>query len=373
MRGYDIDIALPRKETAMGNRHKDFKIDVDPFIGTVKAAERRDFTINAIMQNVLTGEITDHFGGAEDLNSKIIRHVNDRTFTEDPLRVLRAAQFAARFEFDIADETAELCRAIDLSTLSKERIFDELCKAVLKADKPSVFFEVLRNTDQLSFWFPEVKALIGTEQSPVFHAEGDVWNHTMLVLDCSAAKRSKVSNPTAFMLSALTHDFGKTVCSEVKNGEIHAYRHETEGLPLVKSFLSRITNEKALIRYVMNMVEMHMKPNMMTADNASIKATNKMFDQSAAPEDLIYLASCDNLGSVTAHERPSREPFLLSRYAVYREYMARPYVTGKDLVEAGIAPGDKFSEILAYAHKLRLAGIEKQSALKQTLNYASKL
>ena len=120
LRGYDVDVAMPRKETATGRGHKDFEITVDPFIGYEKAARRRDFTINAMIEDVLTGEVVDLFHGREDLENKVLRCVNPVTFVEDPLRVLRAAQFASRFEFTIDPETMELCRTIDLSTLSKE-------------------------------------------------------------------------------------------------------------------------------------------------------------------------------------------------------------------------------------------------------------
>ena len=113
LRHYDLDIAMPRSETCTGRGHKDFTIFVDPFLGTEKAAMRRDFTINALMEDVLTSEVIDHFGGQEDLRQGIIRHVNDRSFGEDPLRVLRAAQFAARFGFQVAPETVTICRSMD--------------------------------------------------------------------------------------------------------------------------------------------------------------------------------------------------------------------------------------------------------------------
>lgn len=114
LKGFDIDIAQPRTEKAIGRGHKDFEVFVDPFIGFDKAARRRDFTINALMEDVLTGEILDFFGGQEDIKNRIIRHVDAQTFIEDPLRVLRAARFAARFEFTIAKETIELAKTMHL-------------------------------------------------------------------------------------------------------------------------------------------------------------------------------------------------------------------------------------------------------------------
>ncbi len=367
--GHDIDIAVPRKEHATGRGHRDFEVFTDPFIGTKEAARRRDFTINAMLQDVLTGQVIDHFGGRADLAAGILRHVDDAGFAEDPLRVLRCAQFAARFGFAPAPETVSLCRRMDLSALSRERVEGELKKALLSADRPSVFFEVLRSMDQLDTWFPEIKALVGLPQDPVFHPEGDVWVHTMQVLDRAAAFRPEVSEPFRFMLLALLHDVGKAVTTEVVNGRIHAYGHETAGLPLIEAFLRRITGEEAVIRYVLNMVPLHMKPNMKAFSKSSVKSTNHMFDEAASPKDLIYMAMSDKpvVSGTTPFEGDSA--FLFERLKAYEETMAKPYVTGKDLIEAGLQPGERFGELLAYAHKLRLAGVDKQTALKQVLSF----
>ena len=373
LKGYSLDIAMPRKEEARGRGHKDFAIFVDPFIGTEGACRRRDFTFNALMQDVLTGEIVDHFGGQVDLKAGVLRHVNDTSFAEDPLRVLRAAQFAARFDFQVAEETVELCRRMDLKALPRERIWGELEKALLKAEKPSVFFEVLRQMDQLDFWFPELKSLIGVEQNPVYHAEGDVWVHTMMVLDQAAKLRERTAQPLWFMLGALTHDFGKAVCTEQVKGAIHAYDHEIQGLPLAEAFLRRITNETKCIEYALNLVKLHMKPNTAARVGSAKKVTNRMFDQAIDPEALVCISLADDRGRICAKEKAPTEDWLRERLAIFRETMAKPFVMGKDLVAAGLKPDKDFTEILAYAHKLRLAGTEKENALKQTLSYARKL
>ncbi len=373
LKGEDIDIAMPRRERATGRGHRDFEIDVDPHIGTEGAARRRDFTINSIMQDVLTGEIVDHFNGREDIAAKVIRHIDPETFIEDPLRVLRGAQFAARFNFTIAPSTIDLCRTIDLSTLSKERVEEELKKALLKAGKPSIFFEELRKMDQLHTWFSELELLIGLEQDPIYHPEGDVWTHTMEVVDRAAAMRGNASDPYRFMLLALTHDFGKAVTTEEKNGRIHAYNHETKGMPLVESFIRRLTNERDVIAYLKNMVPLHMRPNVSAHSKPSVKSTNRMFDEAVAPEDLIWFAAADRPVFAGTERFSGDHEFLCERLRVFEETMAEPYVTGRDLIEAGIEPGEDFTEILGYAHKLRLAGIAKGPALKQTLAYARKL
>ena len=380
LRHFELDIAMPRSEEEAGRGQKDFAAFVDPFIGEEKAALRRDFTMNSLMKNVLSGEVLDFFNGIEDINHRRIRHVNHQTFAEDPLRVFRAAQFAARFGFSVADETRELASTLDVSTLPGERIMTELEKALLKADKPSVFFEELRTMRQLSGWFPELERLIGTPQNPRFHPEGDVWTHTMQVLDEAANLRNKATEPLWFMLSALCHDFGKAAVTTEKDSDVHAYGHEREGLPLVRSFLGRITNEVKLMEYVLNMIEMHMEPMQKVRDGALIRSYMKMFDRSVCPEDMLLLAKADYMGrkdagtdgSAIAEEYREVELKLQKMLSVYEERMSSPYLTGKDLIEAGVEPGPVFGEALSYAHKLRLNGKSKEEQLRHTLGWIRK-
>jgi len=369
--GSSLDIAMPRKERATGKGHRSFDIDVDAFLGEMNAARRRDFTVNALMQDVLTGRILDFFGGTDDIRNKTLRHIDKDTFVEDPLRVFRAAQFAARFGFTVSEETIELCRGIDVSTLSSERVYLELEKALTKSPKPSVFFDVLRKMNKLSPFFAELEALIGIKQNPKYHTEGDAYTHTMMVIDAAASFRDKVNDKTAFMLAATCHDLGKAVSTEYESGNYHAYGHEKKSVALADTLLRRLTNEKAVIKYVKNLTALHMKPNALAGANASLKSTNKMFDESIDPEALIYLGVSDGIGKLPAS--PSNEEFLFKRLDTFREIMARPFVTGDDLVSSGVVPSESFSEILSYAHKLRLAGVEKESALRQTLAYARKL
>ena len=370
LRGYDLDIAMPRKEEATGRGHKDFAVFVNPFLGTEKAAKRRDFTMNALMQDVETGEVIDHFGGVEDIRKGVIRHVNAQTFVEDPLRVLRAGQFAARFGFSVAEETVDLSRTMDLSALARERIMGELEKALLKADTPSIFFEEMRKMNQLSFWFPEVEQLIGVVQNPQFHPEGDVWTHTMMVLDQAAGLKERAANPLGFMLAALTHDFGKVITTTVIDGRIRSREHEIKGLPMIKTFLKRITNETKLIKYVLNMDELHMYPKIMASQEAKNKSMNRLFDRAIDPEGLVLFTRADHMGRAGSVRDEKTEEFLEKSLREFHETMEKPYVMGADLVAAGLKPGPYFSEILGFAHKLRLAGVEKESALRQTLAYA---
>ncbi|MBQ8093021.1 MAG: HD domain-containing protein [Clostridia bacterium] len=376
LRHYDLDIAMPRKEQKTGEHHRDFRCEIDPFCGTEKAAVRRDFTINAMMQNVLTGEIIDHFGGQRDLDNGIIRHVNEDSFAEDALRVLRAAQFAARFGFQIAPETLALCRKMNLIHLAGERIQEEMNKALLKARRPSVFFEQLRLMDQLGFWFRELKALIGVPQSPVYHPEGNAWQHTMLVTDGAASLREKASKPLAFMLSAVMHDCGKPVTTvTMPNGKISSIGHEVKGTRIAEQFMERIHTDNKTQQYVMNMILLHMKPNLLPAQHAGTKAYMKMLDDSVSPEDLLLLSKADRIGQMTdMNAYQETEKLLQSMLRRYRDVLQKTQeVSGRDLVRAGYRSGPQFSEILEYSHKLWLAGIPYEDALKQTLSYAAKI
>lgn len=375
IKGYDIDISLPRSERRIGNLHTDFEIGINPLLTEKEASKRRDFTINSLMQNVITSDIIDYWGGITDLAQGIIRHIDEDRFIEDPLRVLRAARFSAKLGFDIAPETIELCKLISLSHLSRERVFGEMIMALLKSDKPSIFFEQLRNMKKLDYWFPELKATINCPQNETYHAEGDVWTHTMMVVNEAAKVRDKVEYPLGFMMTALCHDLGKPLCTTIDEKGIHSYRHETAGLPVVKEFISRLTNETKLINYVLNMTENHMRPHKCAKSKSSLKKTNHMFDVLITPHDLVMLAIADDNGRICdtpSDDRQEAEEFLWDRLKAYEEIMSRPFIQGRDLIQAGLTPDKSFSELLAHAHKLRLAGIDKDNSLRQVLAIANK-
>jgi tRNA nucleotidyltransferase (CCA-adding enzyme) len=194
----------------------------------------------------------------------------------------------------------------------------------------------------------------------------------MMMLDEAAKLRHRAENPYAFMLSALVHDFGKALCTEEINGILHAYDHEKAGLAPAEAFVRRLTAESKLLKYALNMTELHMKPNVLAGAKSAIKSTNKLFDSAAEPLDLIHLAVADSLGKTAPRPYIPTEPFLMERLEVFEEMMAKPFVMGKDFIEAGLTPDKNFSDLLEYAHKLRLAGCDKNSALKQTLAYARK-
>lgn len=369
LKGYDVDIALPRREKKSynsSNSHRDFEIKTAPFISTSDAVKRRDITINGLMKNVLTNEVVDTCGGVDDLTNRKIRHIDSNTFVEDPLRVFRVAQFAARLDFSIDSETLELCKSIDTSALSKERVFSETAKALLKSNKPSIYFESLREMNQLDNQFSKLQELIGIKQNQLYHKE-DVWTHTMLVIDEAAKVRELAENKLGFMLSALCHDLGKIVSTYIDEmGNYHSYGHEEQGVLIANKLLAGLTNNKQLTSYVLNMVKDHMKPNIKANNKSRLKSTNKMFYESICPNDLVLLSKCDELGRVPRVSSGNFE-WLMCRLADYNKLMEKPYVKGKDLVDAGIKPGEKFKELLEFATKLRLAGIDKELALRQVL------
>ena len=363
LKGYDIDIAMPRKEKSSGRGHRDFEIYVDPFIGFKEAAKRRDFTMNALMKDILTGEVIDSFGGVYDLKNKIIRHVNDESFCEDPLRVFRAAQFASRFDFKIDQKTIDLSSKMDLSALAFERVFEELKKALLKSDKPSVFFEALRYMNQISTWFKEIEDLIGVKQPKEHHPEGDVFNHTMLVLNQAAKLRQDAKDPLAFMLAAMCHDFGKAVTTKIdENGKVTSYKHELESVKITEAFLDRL-NKVNLKKEVLNLVELHMKPNQMY-NIAKKKSMMKLWDEAICPEDLILLARADSLGRDKIHDYDEIEKILRASLEDYKNLMKKPQITGKDLISLGLKPGEQFSEYIKFGHKLHLSGVPKEEVLR---------
>ena len=255
---------------------------------------------------------------------------------------------------------------------SQEQFEEALRRTLLDSDHPSLFFQALRASDALDDWFPELKALIGVQQNPVYHAEGDVWNHTMMVLDEGAKLREQASDPYGFMLAALNHDFGKAVCTEEKNGVLHANRHEILGLPIAKRFLKRLNISPDRIAYVLNLVELHMKPNTMAKANSKERSTTRLFDDAIDPDGLLCIALADDRGRITSTLGTGTEAFLNQRLALYRWLMARPHVTTQDLADAGL-PSQQFPALLEFAHKLRLAGVDKENALKQTLGHARKL
>ncbi|MDQ2855675.1 MAG: HD domain-containing protein, partial [Acidobacteriota bacterium] len=264
--GPDIDISVPRRERKTGRGHRGFVIESDPTMSIEDATRRRDFTVNAILQDPLTKEIIDPFGGREDLQRGVLRAVSFDTFAEDSLRVLRAAQFAARFEFRVDPETVELCRTIDLTDLPAERIWGEIEKLLLRAEHPSIGLGWLHALGVLDKLFPEIDALREVPQDPVWHPEGDVYVHTRLVIDRARELIDDLpyAKQVTVMLAALAHDFGKPSTTEFLEGHWRSRGHEDGGVSPTQSFLDRL-NIRTLDGYdvqaqVIAIVRDHLKP-----------------------------------------------------------------------------------------------------------------
>lgn len=255
----------------------------------------------------------------------------------------------------------------DFGALSRETLLALLEKALLRLDQPSCFFETLRARGQLGCWFPEVQALIGVEQNPVHHPEGDVWNHTMRVLDQAALLRGRAENPFGLMLSALCHDFGKAVTTETVKGRIHAYGHEVQGIAIAKAFLSRLTEDEDLCAYAANMVWLHMRPNLLAEHGSSTKLM-QAFDASVCPGDLLLLVKADRLGMAVEQDYTPTERILRRRLSRYRKLMQRPQVTEEELSAAGLT-GKALEDALRYARSLHLVGQPKARVLDATVAY----
>ncbi len=197
---------------------------------------------------------------------------------------------------------------------------EPLKNALLKEERPSLFFEKLRAENALAPAFAELEVLIGVQQNPAYHAEGNVWNHTMLVLDAAAALRPQAQQPLGLMLAALCHDLGKALTTQEKDGRIISHGHETAGVPLAQAMLDRAgITEPSLLGYVENMVALHMRPNALAAQGSGVKATNKLFRQSVCPGDLVLLAAADRNGRITTQKATddAAEQYLAERLALF--------------------------------------------------------
>lgn len=338
--------------------HKDFIVIPDPFLSYLKACERRDFTINSIMVDVLSGEIIDPYNGVQDIKKGIIRATNKKAFIEDSLRVYRAIQFAARFMFTIDEDTKNLCKQVNLSTLPKERVYTELEKLLLKSQKPSIGFEYMKELGVLHY-HPLLQTLVNCPQEPSHHPEGSVWNHTMMVIDEAAKRKEQSKNPLVFMWSALLHDIGKPATTEVKEGKITSYGHDKKGKELAIAYLKTITEDKKLISEVATLVEHHMKPILFhkSKDTISDGAFRKLSTKVDLKE-LILLSACDRLGRMKIDIKKEESELLWFEKRCTNlnilEGKPEPIVTGKLLLSLGYEPGPKMGEIIRMAYKIQL-------------------
>ena len=374
-----IDVALPRRESKSGRGHKGFVVEGDPNLSATEAARRRDFTVNAISRDPLTGELVDPFGGSRDLELRVLRAVDARTFADDSLRVLRAIQFAARFELTLDDETKDLCRSLPLDDLPSERIWGEIEKLLLQAPRPSIGLALALELGVITRLFPELEALVACPQEPEWHPEGDVWVHTLMVVDEARKRIDDLDRgrAVAVMLGAVCHDLGKPATTAVVDGRIRSLGHEEGGVVPATAVLDRL-NVHTMDGYdvrgtVLGMTAHHLKPG--AFHKAATPVSDGAFRRLALKVDLELLArvaKADCLGRTGGFDCSAMDWFLERARALGVEHAApAPLVLGRHLLALGLRPGPRIGEILKQIYERQLDGevkeLDEGIALARTL------
>jgi len=360
----NVDVALPRRESKTGRGHKGFTVSGDPTMTPHEAARRRDFTINAIAWDPLTDEYIDPYNGRADLERRVLRVVDPGTFADDSLRVLRALQFAARFELTADEETKAICRAIRLDDLPAERVWGEFEKLLLQAQRPSIGFALAREIDVTIRRLPEMHALIDCPQEPEWHPEGDVWIHTLMVIDQARQRNGDLDRArlAAVMLGAVCHDLGKPSTTAVVDGRIRSLGHEEAGVAPATALLDRL-NVHSLDGFdvrtqVLGLTAHHLKPGAFY--NVRDELTDGAFRRLAQKVDMELLArvaKADCLGRSGNFDCSAMEWFLERARALGVEHRPpAPILMGRHLLELGVTPGPRMGEILKAVYELQLDG-----------------
>lgn len=382
----DYDFSLPRRESKTGIGHRGFAVAPDPDLSDADAAARRDFTINAITCDPFTGELFDPHGGQRDLAARLLRHTS-AAFTEDPLRVLRAFQFAARFDFTLAPETAALCRSMigTFAELPVERIWGEWDKWATQSVKPSRGLAVLEETGWIGH-FPEISTLRGTLQDHEWHPEGDVLTHTAhgcdALVNLPAWLEADASQRRTLLFAILAHDFGKpgTTHQAEKHGRLRwvSPGHESTGGPLAETFLQRIGAPHALIDRVRPLVAFHMvhhSGNGEFSDSQVRRLARKLAPSTI--DDLCAIMMADSLGRPPLHSPDTHaliEKLRARAHALALETTApQPILLGRHLLASGLSAGPSFKPILDAAFEAQLDGAfqDEATALIWLRNYLS--
>lgn len=361
--GYRIDFSPPRTEFKHAPGHKGFDVKWFGELDFTAAAARRDFTINAIGYNPLTETFLDPAHGRDDLRHRRLACVNPATFIEDPLRVLRAVQFAARFDLHCDENLLQLCREMiaegALTELPKERIFEEVKKLLLFSPKPSIGLSLLKEMGGLSFFTPLEKFEM-TPQDPLSHPEGDVWTHTLMCVDEMAQLRTdEPKRDMALMLAALLHDIAKPATTLICDGAINAPHHAREGAILAQTWLWRITEDKSLIEAVLPLIRHHGIPRKLYRDRADDSDILHLSTQ-VCIDDLILVARADFFGRAFNEIRP--ENFEAGEWLYERakrlgvlSFPPEPLLRGRDLIALGMTPSKQFKTILDTAYEKQLS------------------
>ena len=367
--GGEYDFSLPRRESKTGAGHRGFAIAPDAALSDAEAAARRDFTVNAIAYDPFSATIIDPHGGQADLRARVLRHTS-AAFTEDPLRVLRAFQLAARFDFSLAPETAALCRSIvdTFAELPVERVWSEWDKWAVKSIKPARGLAVLEETGWLRH-FPEIAALRGTPQEPEWHPEGDVFTHTQLCLDAlvglEAWQAGDAARRRLLTLAVLAHDFGKpgTTAYAERRGQLRwiSPGHEAAGGPISEAFLRRIGAPLELTAPVGALAVNHLAHHHGQTEftDSSVRRLARRLAP-ATIDELAVVMLADHAGRpplVSAETLARIEQLRTKAHALALESAApRPLVLGRHLMALGRTPGPDFKPLLDAAFEAQLDG-----------------
>ena len=351
--GLDVDFSLPRVSSA-GEGVRGDLTQSDPTLDFATAARRRDLTINAMGLDPLNDEILDPLNGRSDLKQRRLRAADAALFAEDPIRGLRVARFAARFQMQADDELTALCSGLDLSELSPERVFDEWRKTLRQATLPSMALTFLQDSGLLRA-FPQLFALIGVPQDAHYHPEGDVWVHTLMVVDAASALRMGDHSDDALMFAALCHDLGKPATTKTDGERIRSIRHESVGVGITEAFLGAMRAPQDLKRCVSALVKDHLAPAQFPPQGAgrgSYRRLARRLHQAGASMQLLErVARADQWGRTTedamAKVFPAGDQFLLqAEKFLVSEQAPIDAVQGRHLIARGYKPGAEFSSWL---------------------------
>ena len=358
IKGQPIEIALPRTEIKTGSGHKGFSIDVDPNLPFEEAVLRRDFTINALGLNPLTDELFDPCRGRQDIADRILSHVGP-AFKEDPLRVLRGMQCIARFQLKPKPSTIHICQSMDMENLAPERIYEEWKKLILKGVNLTEGLNFLQDTGWVKY-FPELLALIGCDQEPEWHPEGDVWVHTLHCMDAFAQERVGDDwEDLVVGLAVLCHDLGKPLTTNIgKDGRIRSPMHEAKGEEPTRSFLSRLTTQVDLHEQVVPLVRRHLSPRTFYKDQAGDGAIRRLANKVKRIDRLVRVAAADIAGRPPRKDEFPEGPWLLQRAEELKvkDSAPQPIILGRHLIEHGLRPGPAFGPILKQCFEAQLDG-----------------
>ncbi len=361
LEGVEIDVALPRKEKKNGLGHQGFDVVCDPSLSPKQATLRRDFSINAMMYNPLTDELLDFHQGQQDLEHKGLRHVSP-AFVEDPLRPLRAMQFAARFDLTLHPETAQLCRNMlgEANTLPTERVWQEWLKWSRSA-YPSQGLQALKNMGWDSL-YPELVALQDCPQDAYWHPEGDVWIHTRLVVDEASklASERELSEQDRMMLmfAALCHDLGKPSTTYAnEEGKIVSPNHGQAGVQPSEAFLKRIGAPQRLIKYIKPLVKEHVAH--FSCENPTPRAVKRLAKR-LLPSHIMMWEVLTEADAGGRHPAPKSRPALawikLAEELGVTKNKEPPIVTGKLLLSWRMQASPQMGKVLEQAYEAQMDG-----------------